>query len=374
MSDVANTRTDAPARRSVSPHVLLERSGLGLLLIMLFVLFALEPTSRKVFLTSANINLILGNYSVTALIGLAMVVPLTAGNFDLSAAAVAGGANVAIASLIGEHHVSVVLSIVIGCLVGVALGFVNGGLVAGCGFGAFIVTLGTYTLIGGIIQWYTSGITIVGIPPSVSSWGLRNWIGLPRPFILLIVVAALLWYWLMHTPQGRYLEAIGSNPSAARLVGLPTRRLIWMSFVVSGLIAGIAGALLTVMQGGASPTAGPAYLFPAVTAVFLGATTIRPGRYNIWGTVLGTFFVAVAVSGLSLLGASTWVQPVFDGGALIVAVGISTIARRSRDKREEATTRSGLLEPVTTRLEPADAGREAPVQLDGPLVREPTEG
>jgi ribose transport system permease protein len=148
---------------------------------------------------------------------------------------------------------------------------------------------------------------------------------------LLILVALLVWYFLMQTPPGRHLEAIGSNESAARLVGLPVDRLVAIAFFASSFIGGVAGVLLTSRQGGADPTSGPAFLFPALAAVFLGATTIRPGRYNVWGTVIGIFLIAVAINGFTFLGAQSWVSPVFNGAALVLAVLVSTLMGRRRE-------------------------------------------
>jgi ribose transport system permease protein len=148
---------------------------------------------------------------------------------------------------------------------------------------------------------------------------------------LLIVIAFAVWYVLTQLPFGRRLEAIGSNESAARLVGISTTKSIWISFIISGLLAGVAGALQTSRGGSGDPSVGTAFLFPALTAVFLGATMIKPGKYNVWGTIIGIFFVATSVSGLTLLGADVWVQPIFNGVSLVAAVTLSTLIARGRE-------------------------------------------
>jgi ribose transport system permease protein len=241
------------------------------------------------------------------------------------------------ASAIAEHHTSVLIGIVIALAVGLLCGAINGFLVAGLKLDALVVTLGTYTLAGGLIQLYTHGQTIInGLPLSISSWSAEKWFGLPKPFVLLMVVALIVWYFLMHTPFGRKLESIGSNHSAARLVGIRVDRLVFVSFLASGALAAVAGVLLTSSTGSANPTAGPSYLFAALAAVFIGTTAIRPGRYNVWGTMFGVFVVAVAVSGFTLLGAESWVQQVFNGGALVIAVAISTLMGRRREAQARA--------------------------------------
>jgi ribose transport system permease protein len=330
-----------PSKRRRPPNIslltILERGGLILFLAVLIVFFATNSTSGDVFISSANIRNILANQSVTGLIALAMVVPLVCGYFDLSVAAIAGMANVTAASLISTHGYPVWVGILGALLLGVVAGSVNGILVARFKLNGFIVTLGTYTLAGGLLQLYTKGQSIFsGIPASFRDWGSQQWLGIPRPFILLVVVGLIIWYVLMHTPFGRQLESIGSSERAARLVGIRVDRSVFLAFLVSGVLAGVAGALMTSRTGGADPTAGPGYLFPALTAVFLGATTIRPGHYNVWGTILGVFFAAIAISGLSLMGADTWITPTFNGTALVLAVGVSTLVARRRERRAQA--------------------------------------
>ena len=302
---------------------------------LLFLFFALDSTSATIFTSGANIRNILGNQAVTGLVALAMVVPLVAGYFDLSVAAVAGASNVACAAAIGTHHTGIVLGILIALVVGGLIGSINGFLVAKLRLNGFVVTLGTYTLLLGLIQLYTNGQLITqGIPLSFGAWGAKHWLGIPRPFILLVVIALAAWYLLTQVPYGRYLASVGSNEGAARLVGINVTRVIWASFVVSGVLAAAAGALQTSRAAGADPTVASGLLFPALAAVFLGATTITPGRYNVWGAIVGVYFVAMTVSGFTLLGANVWVQPVFNGAALVFAVALSTFIARHRERRE----------------------------------------
>jgi ribose transport system permease protein len=312
---------------------LLERGGLPLLGILLFAFFATNATSGDVFTGSANIKNILGDQAVTGLVALAMVIPLASGYFDFTVAGITGVVNVAMASIVGPHGWPIALAIPFCLAIGALVGFITGFLVAKLKLNAFVVTLGGFTLLGGLAQLYTKGKFISeGIPTSFTSWGSQTWLGVPKPFFLLIAVALIAWYLLSNTPFGRYLECIGSNERGARLVGVNVTRTIWTSFVISGLLAAIAGILQTSRAGSGSSETAAVFLFPAFTAVFLGATTIRPGRYNVWGTVIGVYFVAISVSGFTLLGAQTWVQPVFNGTALIVAVALTTFAKRARER------------------------------------------
>jgi ribose transport system permease protein len=253
--------------------------------------------------------------------------------------------------------------------VGLLAGTANAFLVARLKLNGFIATLGTYTLLGGLLELYTNGTSIFGIPTAFGNWGSLSWFGIPRPFWLLIAVAVIIWYVLLHTPTGRQLEAIGSNESAARLVGISVNRLVALSFLGSALVASIAGVLLTSRQGGADPTVATNYLFPALAAVFLGATTIRPGRYNVWGTVIGLFTLAVAINGFTFLGAQAWVTQVFDGMALVLAVGISTLMGRRRQSKAKK-----LLQRAEESRAPAALGLSSGEEGTAKTSHSPSEG
>jgi ribose transport system permease protein len=322
----------------------MEKFGLAFFLVVLVLYFANFGSTSEVFRSTANLQNIFANQSVTGLIAIGMVIPLVAGYFDLSVAAVAGASSVAVASVIGTHGQPVLIGIAVGVALGAAIGVINGLLVAVWRLNGFICTLGTYILIGGLLQLYTGGATITrGLPPELGAWGSIRFLGIARPFWLLMGVAILAWYLLTQTPFGRRLAAIGSNEPAARLAGVRVTRSNFLAFVLSGLVAGIAGALLTSRSAGADANTAPTFLFPALAAVFLGQTAIRPGQYNIWGTMIGVFFLAVAVNGFTLLGAESWVTQLFNGGALIASIAISSLMTRARERRAtRAVAREGL--------------------------------
>jgi ribose transport system permease protein len=333
MVDRRNATSGAQAKPRRTVGEIVEVGGLPIFMVLLIVFFLADPTTSSLFAARPNLINILGNQSVTGLVALSMVIPLVSGYFDLSVAAIAGLTNVACASGMVRFHMPIAVAIVFAIGVGLVAGAVNAFLVAGLKLNGFIATLGTYTLLGGLLELYTNGTSIFGIPRSFGSWGSESWFGIPKPFYLLIVVGIIIWYALMHTPSGRQLEAIGSNESAARLVGISVDRLVALSFLGSALVASIAGVLLTSRQGGADPTVATNYLFPALAAVFLGATTIRPGRYNVWGTVIGIFTLAVAINGFTFMGAQAWVTQFFNGAALVLSVAISTLMGRHREQK-----------------------------------------
>jgi ribose transport system permease protein len=322
----------------------MERAGVPILLLILVVFFS-SSSIGDLFLSPANLQNIFANQSVTGLIAIGMVVPLVAGYFDLSVAAIAGLASVTFAAVSGTHEMPVPVGLMAALAVALGAGAFNAGLVAILRLNPFITTFGTFVLIGGLLQLYTGGRTIGnGLPPTLSSWGTEKLLGVALPFWLLILVAVFVWYVLAQTPFGRKLTAIGSNETAARLAGFRVDRAVFISFLTSAALGGVAGCVLATRTLAADATSAQAYLFPALAAVFLGQTAIRPGQYNVWGTVFGVFLVAVSVNGLTLLGGQSWVTDVFNGAALVLSVAASTLIARGREGRARAALMNSVRE------------------------------
>jgi len=331
---VASPAADSPIRSGRPESRLLlaaERYGLVVLLAAAIIGFSLIPESASTFASHANLNNILGGEVTLCVVAIAFTLPLMVGQLDLSVASAAGLASVAATAAMSFYHAPLVVAIMVALVVGFLVGTINGYLIAIIGLDSIIVTLAGMTLIAGVVEWYTKGLSInTGISSTLTNFGSLQWLTIPRVTYLLIIVVALSWYLIEKTPFGRYLRMIGSNRSAARLVGLPVQRLMFLVFALTGLLAGVAGVLLTARSGGANPLDGPGLLLPGLAAVYLGATTVQPGRFNIIGTILGVFFVAVAVSGLTLCGVPPFVEQLFDGGALLLAVGLSRGLGRAR--------------------------------------------
>ena len=305
--------------------------GLVVLLVAVVLFFRFYGETSAVYLSHANLVALIGNQAVVSIVALAALIPLTAGYIDLSAGAITGMASITSAAAVTTFHAPVALSIVLGIAAGTLLGGVNAVLIARFEFSSIVTTLGTSTALSGVMLWYTGGSTIgANMPQSLINFGSLNWLGIPRVTYVMVPVILICWFLLENTPFGRYLQAIASNPRSARLVGLNVKRNVLFAFVFAGFLAGIAGVLLSARSGAADSTTGPSYLFPALAAVFLGATTIHPGRPNTWGTVVGIFFVAFAVSGLSLMGASAWAPDLFNGLILVVAAGMAIVFARRR--------------------------------------------
>jgi ribose transport system permease protein len=278
-----------------------------------------------------NLSVILGSNAVIALISIAALFPLVCNYFDFSLGANAVMTQVMTAGFMSTFGMPLWLSIVLSLILGTLVGVVNGFFVTRLHMSPFVTTLGMSMLLAGLLSWFTGGKTLAsGIDPALIRFGSTRIAGIPLVFFITLLVALLAWYFLTHTPFGRSLYAIGSNPTAATLVGLPVTKNVWWSFIVAGFIAGAAGVLQLARVGSAAASDGGTLLFPALAAVFLGATAIRPGFFNVWGTIIGAVFVSVSVSGLALSGASGWASSVFNGIALLAAVALSTYLGRSK--------------------------------------------
>lgn len=330
LTDVTAAATPPDRAPKRTPRSL-SRFTLPALLVAVVVVFSVAPASSVSFPTSANANAIVASNGVLAVCALALLCPLIAGQFDLSVGANVGLSSIVVAALFGSGA-STPVAILAGVVASVVVGVVNGVLVAHLGVSSFIVTLGMTTVISGGVLAYTDGQNLIdGIPGGLTSLSSQEILGIPRIATIVFVIALVLFYVLAFTPFGRTLRAVGSNVSAARLVGFDVRRATLVSFIISGALCGIGGTLLVVQAGGANPQMGPGYLLPAFAAVFLGATMSRTNGFNVAGTIVAVLFVAVSVSGLVLVGVEPWVEQVFQGTVLILAVTISTVVRRRQE-------------------------------------------
>jgi ribose transport system permease protein len=308
---------------------LLQRYFLLLLFAAVVVVFSVKlPDS---FATVLNFRNIVGNQAVLAILSMSAIIPLVGGQFDLSVGSVLGLTSIVTASMLSRFSVPLWAAVFVGPALGASIGLLNGLLIARLGLNSLITTLAVATVIVGFISWYTEGVSILtGIPSGLTDMGSGLWLGLPRPLYLLAAVALLVWYLLDHTPYGRYLQAVGSNPNAARLVGLDVDRITVQSFVIAGAITGFGGVLQVARDGGANPQTGGSIALPVLAVAFLGVTSIHPGRFNVPGTLLAVFFLATTVSGLSLIWVGNWVESAFNGAALLAAVALSTLVGRRR--------------------------------------------
>jgi ribose transport system permease protein len=281
------------------------------------------------FLTTSNFTTIFGSQAILVVLTLALLVPLTAGDYDLSVAASMGLSAMTLAILNVNHHWSIGASILAALAVGLLVGLVNGALVVLLDIDSLIATLGTSTFIAGVILWISNSQTISGVSDQlINVVVVDRFLGIPLAFYYGIALGLVMLYVFEFVPVGRRLLFVGRGRSVARLSGIRVSRLRWGALVASGVISAFAGVLYAGTLGSADPTSSLSFLLPAFAAAFLGATTIMPGRFNPIGSIAAVYFLVTGITGLQLLGVQTFVQQLFYGGALVLAVALSQFARR----------------------------------------------
>lgn len=295
--------------------------------------FSLWPETSDTFLTVPNLRILVANQAVLGIIALGALVPLICGEFDLSVGAIAGLSAVFVADALSSGT-PVVVGMLLGVVLGGAAGLVNALLITRVGVNGIITTLGTAAVISGVVTHKTGGTAVVSnIPPALTDFGSGTVLGIPGPAWVLAIVAAAVAFMLTQTSTGRGIYATGSNAAAARLVGLRTDLLLGFTFVLAGALSAIGGLVQIAYAGGADPRAGDSFTLPALAAAFLSAAAVKPGQYNVGGTLVAIFFLAVLNNGLNLAGAAPYVASYVNGIALISGVGIAASLGRRRTGR-----------------------------------------
>ena len=297
-----------------------------------FLLIAFFIVTNPAFRQSATLEIIIGTQATQLVVTLAVVVALIGGEFDLSVANVLGAAASGLVYFNATRGMSVGLALALVILMVLAFGALNALLVIRVGIPSVIVTLGTGTLLSGIWTGVAGSSPVNGVSSGFVSAFTSDVLGLPVSFYVAIGIALLLWYVLQHTPGGRYFAIVGRNRDVARLAGLSVNQLRALSLIGCSLLAALAGILLVGQTGASDPTVASDYLLPAFAGAFLGSTAIRPGEFNIWGSAVAVYFLVTGITGLELDGYSGWVENVFYGGSLVVAVALTQIVARHRSR------------------------------------------
>jgi ribose transport system permease protein len=312
------------AARGLNAGVLLQRYAILLVWAAVIVVFsALRP---ETFFTTANVQTIFGSQAVLVILTLGLLVPLAAGEFDLSIGAVLGFAATMTAYLNVEQGWPVLIAIGVVIVAALVIGTVNALLIVRVGVPSMVVTLGTGTLITGIGLGISGSVIIGGVSDPLVEAMTTRVLGLPLVFFYALVLCASVWYVFAYTPLGRYMRFVAEGPDVARLSGIRVSGIRSGALVASAVISALAGVALAGAQGAADPDSGASYLLPAFAGAFLGATAIRPGEFNPWGSFVAVYFLVTGITGLQLMGLAGWVEQVFYGASLVVAVTLSQIA------------------------------------------------
>ena len=303
--------------------------GLVILTAGLIVLFSILLPDT--FPTVLNVRSIVSDKAIIALLSLAAMIPMASGRIDLTVGYGIVLWHILAISLQTVYGLPWPVAVVIVLALGVLTGFINGLLVEVAKIDSFIATLGTGTVLYALALWHTGGRQVVGVlPEGFYALNGTTLFGLPITGFYVLLIAICMWIVLEYLPIGRYLYAIGANPKAAALNGIPVRKFVMGAFITSGLLAALTGVLLASKLRIGQASVGLEYLLPALVGAFLGSTTIKPGRVNVWGTLIGVIILAVGISGIQQFGGSFFVEPLFNGVTLLIAIGIAGYAQRKR--------------------------------------------
>jgi ribose transport system permease protein len=294
----------------------LTRYGLLLLCVALVVLFSLIAPS---FASMLTVQAILSSKSKIALLALAATIPMIVGKIDLNVGFGIVLWHILAITLQVEYGFSWQMAVLTVLVISALYGLLNGILVALADIDSFVATLGSGTVLYAIALWHSGGRQIVGdLPDAFIALHHTEIGGIPIVAFYVLIVAVVLWLITEHTPLGRCMYAVGGNPAAARLNGISVNRFTVGAFIASSVLTGFSGVLIA----------------------FLGSTTIRPGRVNVWGTVVGIAILAIGIAGIQQFGGEFWVEPLFNGATLLLSITLAGYAQRRRLLNQKAVQRS----------------------------------
>jgi ribose transport system permease protein len=305
------------------------RLGLLWVLIALFVLFSVWLPST--FFTLGNVQTMVNSQAVILMLAIAATMPLRAGDFDFSIAAVMTASTATVIVMV-SHGDSLALAVLLALGLGLVVGIVNALLIVKIGVDSLITTLGMLTALGGYAYAITNSNVIVVSRSAVLGFARDSIAGFPAATWYAWILVVIAWYVYEKTPLGRYLIFIGGNREAARLAGVRVGGVRGLALLTSAVLSAFAGVVLAGQLGAIDPSIGSQYLLQPFAAALLGATTVTIGRPNALGTLIALYLLVIGVTGLELLGASSWANDVFNGLALVVAVTVAKLAAGSRQQ------------------------------------------
>lgn len=301
----------------------------GTIIGMFLMLISFSIAAPKSFPSITNLLNIVNQASLTAIIAGGLTLALVVGEMDLSIGFNASLAGVLVTGLIVDQKFPVGAAIAVVILVGGLIGYINSILVTKLRVNSVIATLGTGSVVVGLNFAYSQGVPIAsGVPEAFKNIALGRFLGIPHNIIIMLIVLLILWMLLNHMEWGQQIQATGGNIEAARLSGIRVDDIKSLAFVIAGACAALTGILLASLIGSGTTSAADGYLMASFAAVFLGSATLKDGEFHVLGTFIGVLIIQIGFNGMALFGVPTFYQYVFRGSILILAVGLSTVARR----------------------------------------------
>ncbi|ANE45014.1 ABC transporter permease [Deinococcus puniceus] len=305
-------------------------STLGPLLALLLACIFFATQSDR-FFTGTTLSLVLKQISFVAVIAIGQTLIILTSGIDLSCGVIMALGSVVMTKFAVELGVPPILAILCGLAVTTAIGALNGLLITKLRLPPFIATLGMFGIVSATTQIYSGAQTVTNLPPALNFLGQTfNILNTPFTYgaVLMLILFGVAWFFLTHTAPGRHVYAVGNNPEAVRLSGIPTTRLLISVYAVAGLLYGIAAVILVGRVGAGDPNAGQTENLESITAVVLGGTSLFGGRGSVLGTFLGALIVGVFRVGLTLSGVNSVYQILITGVLIILAVATDQFSRR----------------------------------------------
>lgn len=319
------------------------RYGLPVICVVLVIVFSLTTPSFASLLT---LQAILDSKSKIALLALAATIPMIVGKIDLNVGFGIVLWHILAITLQVEYGFSWPVAVAIVLVLSALYGLLNGILVALADIDSFVATLGSGTVLYAIALWHSGGRQIVGdLPGAFIALHHSDLFGIPVVAFYVLFAAVVLWIITEHTPIGRCMYAVGGNPVAAALNGIAVNRYTIGAFIASSTLTGFTGVIIAAEQGVGQASVGMDYLLPALVGAFLGSTTIRPGRVNVWGTVVGIAVLAIGIAGIQQFGGAFWVEPLFNGATLLLSITLAGYAQRRRALNKKLVQRAQTTAP-----------------------------
>jgi len=319
-----------PRSRRAAPAVArrLARDGLAAWTVVVVLVIVLLARNGSVFLSPLNVANLLSQMVVLGLVSMGQTYVMISGGIDLSVGSLATLTTVLTAGLINGNAGLTIPVLVLAVFIGAGVGIVHGLLVTRAGLAPFIVTLASYFLLQGLAFAYTS-IPVGSIPANLSDFVYSQIGPIPVIFLIVLAIAVVLGWVLARTRFGVHLYASGGDPAIARSAGIPVGRVVPTCYVISGVLAALAGCVLAARAGVGTPSAGSGLELDAITAAVIGGTSLLGGRGKIVGTAGGVALLAVIENGFTLLSVSSFYQELILGAVIVAAVAIFTQRKRS---------------------------------------------
>jgi ribose transport system permease protein len=312
-------------RRPSRISVLLSLTLVGLLALLWVAL----SFATRTFMTEINLLNLMRQASIFSIIAVGQTVVIITAGIDLSVGTVLGFSTVILALLL-RADVPIPIAIFLTLAMGAMIGMFHGFGVVQMGLPPFIMTLATLTALRGVGFLITNGSTISGVPDSFSNFAVDDFLGIPNLFWMVILVAIPSYIFLHHSRWGRYLFAIGSNAEAARLSGVNVKRMIYVAYVLSALLATFAGVLTTARLSIGTANTGQGWELQSIAASVIGGTSLFGAVGSIHGPLLGSFLLTTIANGANLLNVNPFWQLIITGALIIVIVYFDQLRRRRR--------------------------------------------